>query len=155
MKIDQNFIKNQLKRDMKLKVIFRSISFLIFVRFQLGFGSILAPKWAGFCCRKRRRKHYQAQTGLQRPSGPHLGPFWKRFGTVFGALKALKNQRKLSEVNSSLADYQKMPNSLKSWVHPLRFRAPDHLKSYYRGQTYCGVPENTLLMLSRPETTEH
>ena len=154
MKIDQNFIKNQSKKDIKLKVDFGNICFLIFARFQLDFGSILAPKWAEFCCGKRRRKYYQAQTGLQRPSGPHLGPFWKRFGTIFGALKALKNQRKLSEVNSLLADYQKMPNSLKSWVHPLRFRALDHLRSSHRGQTYCGVPENTLLMLPGPEAVE-
>ena len=91
MKIDQNFIKNQSKKDIKLKVDFGNICFLIFARFQLDFGSILAPKWAGFCCRKRRRKHYQAQTGLQRPSGLQPERFWKRFGTIFGSKKSMKN----------------------------------------------------------------
>ena len=113
MKLDQNFIKNQPRKDIKLQVSLGTICFLIFDCFQLDFRQILAPKWSAFCCRKRRRKDYRSQSGLQTPSGPHLGPLWKRFGTIFGALKALKNQRKLSEVNSSPADYQKMPNSLK------------------------------------------
>ena len=68
--------------------------------------------------------------------------------------KASKIERKLSEVNSLSADYQKMPNSLKSWVHRLRSRAPDHFKSSYRGQTYCGVPESTLLMVRGSESAE-
>ena len=154
MKIDQNFIKNQSKKNIRLKICFGSICFFIFVCFQLDFGSILGPKWAEFCCGKRRRKHYQAQTGLQRPSGPHLGPFWKRFGTIFGALKALKHQRKLAEVNSSPADYQKMPKFFKIVGTPLRFRAPEHLRSSRRGQTYCGVPENTPLMVRGSERVE-
>ena len=90
MKIDQKFIKNQSKKDIKLKVDFGNICFLIFARFQLDFGSILAPKWARFCCWKRPRKHYRAQIRFQRPSGPQLGRFWNRFGTIFGALKARK-----------------------------------------------------------------
>ena len=68
--------------------------------------------------------------------------------------KASKIQRKLSEMNSLPADYQKMPNSLASWVHPLRSRAPEHVKSSYRGQTYCGVPENTLLIVRGFERAE-
>ena len=43
-------------------------SFWKFHRFQLDFGGILTPKWARFCCCKRRWKHPQAQTGLQRHS---------------------------------------------------------------------------------------
>ena len=74
---------------------------------------------------------------------------WAAFCKSLWALKALT-----ARTNSLPVDYQKMPNSLKSWVHPLRFRAPDHLRSSYRGQTYCGVPENTLLMVRGSERAE-
>ena len=74
---------------------------------------------------------------------------WAAFCKSLWTLKALT-----ARTNSLPLDYQKMPNSLKSWVHPLRFRAPDHLRSSYRGQTYCGVPENTLLMVRGSERAE-
>ena len=83
MKIDQKFIKNQSKKDIKLKVDFGNICFLIFARFQLDFGSILAPKWAKFCPENPTWERYRAQNGFQRPSGPHLGPSWERFGSIF------------------------------------------------------------------------
>ena len=91
MKIDQIFIKNQSRKDIKLKVNFGNTCFLIFDCFQLDVGPILARKWSAFCCGKRRRKHYRAQTGLQRPSGLQPEPFWKRFGTIFGSKKSMKN----------------------------------------------------------------
>ena len=85
-----NFVKisskNFAKNHIEFKVGFRNIYLCIFDSFQFDFGQILAPKWPEFCCRKSRRKPYQAQTGLQRSSDPHLGPFWKRFGSIFEQL---------------------------------------------------------------------
>ena len=52
---------------------------------------------------------------------------------------------------SKVIKIKKIPNSLKSWAHPLRFRAADRFRSSYRSQTYCGVPENTLLMVRGSE----
>ena len=75
-----NFQQKSIKKWHRFQWCF---SFLIFYRFQLDFRRILAPKWAGFCCGKWCRECCRGQTGLQRPSGLHLGPLWKRFGSIF------------------------------------------------------------------------
>ena len=48
------------------------------------FGPILGPKWAKFSTGISVWKRYRLQRGLQRPFGPHLGPFKERVGTIFG-----------------------------------------------------------------------
>ena len=54
-----------------------------------------------------------------------------------------------------LADYQKFSNPAKSWVPSLRSPAPNHLRSPYRGPTYCGVPEETWFILPTLEKAEN
>ena len=49
-------------------------------------GPILFPKWAKFCCRNRIWKCFPSPSGLQRPSGPDLGPCWDRFRSNFKQL---------------------------------------------------------------------
>ena len=89
MKIHQNFIKNQSKNDIEFKVGFRIGIFSSFYGFLKNFGPILAPKWPGFCPENRTWKRSRPPSGLQRPSGPHLGPFWDRFGSILGPFLAI------------------------------------------------------------------
>ena len=83
MKNVQIFIENQSRKDIKLKVDVGNICFLIFDCFQLDFGPILAPKMAESNQGNRFWKRSRPPSGLQRPSGPYLGPFWDRFGNMF------------------------------------------------------------------------
>jgi len=82
-KIDQNLIKNLSKNGIEFKVGFGIGIFSIFGRFLTNFGPILAPKWPAFCPENRTWKRSRPPSGLQRPSGPHLKPFWERFGSIF------------------------------------------------------------------------
>ena len=83
-KIVQNLIKNRSKNNIEFKVGLGIDIFWIFNRFLTNFGPILAPKWPAFSERIWVWKRSRLQSELQRPSGPHLGPFWDRFGSILG-----------------------------------------------------------------------
>ena len=83
LKFNQNLIKNLSKNGIEFKVGLVIDIFSILDWFLTNFAPILSPNWAKFWRLTPSWERYRAQTGLQRPSGPHLGPFWKHFGNIF------------------------------------------------------------------------
>ena len=73
---------------------------------------------------------------------------------AFKARTARTKSTKIIRSEFSASGLSKNAKFFKIVSAPLRFRAPDHLRSSYRGQTYCGVPENTLLMVRESERAE-
>ena len=83
-------IKNRPKISLESEIVSKSLSKSISEGFRVDFwvpnGRGFAVRWPGFCCPDASWERSRAQTGLQRPSGPHLGPFWKHFGSIFNQI---------------------------------------------------------------------
>ena len=79
----QNQPKIRSKIGLESEFVSKSLSKSILEGFQVDFGPVWDPKWPAFCPENRPWERSRAQTRLQRPSGPHLGPFWKHFGNIF------------------------------------------------------------------------